>query len=354
MAYTSKFKGKEIDELLEKVQLGQVEGNSIPIVDSIDKLDNNAPVGTLSSVATQEGLKETKLSEVLKKLPDAPSMDSQEGLIEYLNNSPIVNKVNIFAPRVIPEEALYFIIFLAGGIDSLMGGGQGKVIIMGVTKSVAACEISLSQNDQRAIEIFSYDNASQTYVLNNEGINELNTILASDDFKYMGDILASVIGKTKQEDLDVIDTFISLYINHMPEADLYIKKEKWIRAIEPDIQKIYTELKNKISIPEINIGFTLTTGGLAESNVLYAIQGKLNEQIIKLNIDINNDFGYKEFMFYFPNNKLDDLQFLDKNETPLEIKWANDNYPIFETNSNYFISIVTFWGINLGVFVEFV
>lgn len=49
---------------------GAGSGAGVTIVDSVDKLDANAPVGTPAIVAVGGGIKETKFSEVFENLPD--------------------------------------------------------------------------------------------------------------------------------------------------------------------------------------------------------------------------------------------------------------------------------------------
>lgn len=341
-------------ELLNALNKGGGSGAGVTIVDSIDKLDENAPVGSIASVGVGGGIRETKFSEVFESLPDLPTSEDQAAAEEYLNALPIVNKINIVAPRVIPEDAQYAIIFFTGDISAILGQGEGKVIMIAVQKSGARAMFQSPQGEQQVFNLFMYDNASQTYTLDVQQINELNKIFASDDFKYLGDLLGSILGPMAPEDLIVIDTFMSLYIGAKSQAQLYIKDEEWVKVAERDIQKIYKELENKISIPKLDPGYTLFTGNVAEQNVFYVVS-LLDEPVIKLDIDTSIDsMQYKEFIFYFPNNNYTDIQFLDKNGIPLGIKWANGNSPIFEDGGNYFVSIVYGLRDYLGVFVEFI
>lgn len=334
---------------------GGGSGAGVTIVDSVDKLDKNAPVGTPAVVAVGGGIKETKFSKVFETLPDLPTTEDEEVMTEYLNALPIVSKINIVAPRVIPEDAEYVIIFFTGDIKAILGQGEGTVIMIDIQKSGAQAMFKSPQVEQKTFNLFMYDTVSQTYVLNIQQINELNAIFASDDFKYLGDFLGSILGPMSPEDLIVIDTFMSLYVGTKSQTQLYIKEEEWTKVAERDIQKIYKELENKISIPRLDAGYTLYTGNVAEQNVFYRVS-LLEEPIIKLDIDTSiSSAQYKEFIFYFPGNNETDIQFLDKNGIPLEIKWANGNSPIFEKGGNYFVSIVCGpVDYYLGVFVEFI
>lgn len=341
-------------ELLNALNKGGGSGAGVTIVDSVDKLDENAPVGSLAAVAVGGEIKETKFSEVFESLPDIPTTEDIAVIEAYINACPIINKVNIVAPRVIPEDAQYIIVFLAGDIEVITGGGEEKVIMIFVTKDGAQGMVQLSQEDQRMISLFTYDATSQTYVLDVQQINDLNTIIASDEFKYAGDLLGSLAGPMEPEDLIVIDSFISLYAGTKSQAQLYIKEEDWVKVAESEVQKIYKELENKVSILRVDNGLTLYIGNIAKPNILYNVY-ILQEPIIKLDIDTTTiDMQCKEYVFYFNDVDEEDIQFLDKNGIPLEIKWANGNSPIFEDGGNYLVSICTLMDCYLGVFVEFI
>lgn len=64
MAFKSKYKGSEIEEIFDKVSTGKV-GGGIEIVGSVDELNPDAPVGTMACVASKTE------TEVIKSFADA-------------------------------------------------------------------------------------------------------------------------------------------------------------------------------------------------------------------------------------------------------------------------------------------
>lgn len=69
MGFKSKYKGVEIENLLDKMS----EGGGITIVDSIDELDPNAELGSLASVVEPGSIKESSFRDLYQ--PDASMLD---------------------------------------------------------------------------------------------------------------------------------------------------------------------------------------------------------------------------------------------------------------------------------------
>lgn len=75
MGFKSKYKGFEIENLLDKISEGG--GGGITIVDSIDKLDPNAELGSLACVVEQGSIKESSFRDLYQ--PDASMLDQNTG-----------------------------------------------------------------------------------------------------------------------------------------------------------------------------------------------------------------------------------------------------------------------------------
>ena len=79
MAFKSKYKGFEIENLLDKMSEG---GDGITIVDSVDQLDPSAELGSLASVVEPGSITETLISELTQ--PDSSIINMDTGFIDAI------------------------------------------------------------------------------------------------------------------------------------------------------------------------------------------------------------------------------------------------------------------------------
>lgn len=98
MAFKSKYKGSEIEEIFDKVSTGKV-GGGIEIVGSVDELDPDAPVGTMACVAS-----ETE-TEVIKSFADAyPPTEEDMGLDWSVAKEKLTQITNVHINEDLPSD----------------------------------------------------------------------------------------------------------------------------------------------------------------------------------------------------------------------------------------------------------
>ena len=203
-------------------------------------------------------------------------------------------------------------------------------------------------NDNSQLPIFLWDETTQTYIKNENNIAIINNLLSSNNFAFSEDILSVLIGPLTNESIELINDIVYFYRNTESQAEVYVKKENWEKIIQSDIDKVYSILNTKLDIPVMGL-YGLLEDDLARSNIFYTCYLNNNPNI-KLDIDLTKENYYAEFMFNLRATNTMELVFSDRNGNPLDIIWANGNYPIVEDGHDYVISIIS--GM-LGVFVEF-
>lgn len=94
MSYISKYTGAEIEEILDTVSNGV--GGGVPIVNSIDELNPNSPVGSLASVVEPGSMTESLISELPQ--PDSSIINMDTGFIDA-TSCPQVSGLSIIIPE---------------------------------------------------------------------------------------------------------------------------------------------------------------------------------------------------------------------------------------------------------------
>lgn len=323
---------------------GGGSGSGVSIVDSVDKLDPNAKVGTLCSVATEGGIKEYTFRQILEISPEMPSSITEEDMIAYIKKCPVVNKFNIDVPKnnLTGIQAMLGFLSLPEGADLQ----SATMILLSIQEQGCIAQIITSSSNGQ-LPIFLWDESTQTYTKNEDAIITINNMLSSDVFYFCVDLMSAYLGPMSEETISIINNIMYLYTEVKSETEVYVKRENWEKVTQTDIDKINDDLSKKLNITGIQL-FGLIDDQMAEPNILYSCYLD-DDPTIKLNYS-SSDSKYSEFMFFLPNSPTGDLTFTDKNGNPLEISWANGNYPILKDNHKYIIVILN--GI-LGVFVEF-
>lgn len=108
MAFKSKYKGSEIEEIFDKVSTGKV-GGGIEIVGSVDELDPDAPVGTMACVASETEVE----CEVFKSLTDAYHPTEEDRDLEFETIQPKLTRI----PAIKIDEDELKIWFNAGAYE---------------------------------------------------------------------------------------------------------------------------------------------------------------------------------------------------------------------------------------------
>lgn len=226
-----------VNDIYFKETTGWRKINDIKIVDSIDKLDKNAPQGSLASVAVNT-LGEISFSELYQPTEEDIDLDippihkySRVNGISVIAPDPSINppefEINLFSEDFNPENNI-------GSVIGLVFDGYAE--LYNIADS--------SQNVE--FNLLIYNEEENTLTINEENLTELNNILSEKNYFYGG-----TYGPTNEDGDWGTDPSISDYIyraiSGVQKTDLYIKDTEGWKSFADE------ELKNQISDLEVNL-----------------------------------------------------------------------------------------------------
>lgn len=239
MGYKSKFKGAEIDGLLEQVKNGGTDGG-VPIVDSVDMLSADAPVG---SVAVVGGKEEKSFRHLIQPKEDVFDSDSNSVNTSLLSRVPKIK-------AMIPSEVVngpYVEVRLVGSTMehmirfSCIEYGRGEISLL--EARVDSGDIHLSKPLIKLTE--------NGYIIDAEYLETINSLLSNDEWFYLSNQSLSV----SAEEYDVLDRFI---VSSLLSANLFIKKDSWEKMLENELISINNNVKSIASSKQdvVKFGYT--------------------------------------------------------------------------------------------------
>lgn len=377
MGYTSKFTGAEIDNLLSKVQEGG-SGGGVPIVSSEAELDVNAPVGSLAVVAKESTLKEGGFNDLYQATADI--MDNESGALttpELLSNVP---SITFLAPEgeIVGSKVDIYIVPRSFSMTNAVMITLQIVVSNNIVTSVGGMS---TVGGYKFLTFIEYANGIPT--VNQADIDEINNILKTDDWCYLGSVTTGFVLTEGQK--ATLDKFFRIISGEPASQNLYIKKEDYIafatkeetEALDGTInqvseavkeqEKTIATLATKDEMSEIdqrveeNASSISTLDNKVHDN--YLTFERYNPETGEIRIGPNKYYRYRnirnDITLKFINPDYTDtvseyiveLQFSEKvNLTlPSGIVWLNDISPVADIGKTIVISVINF----LGVCAEF-
>lgn len=200
---------------------GGGSGSGIDIVDSIDKLDPNAEVGSIASVAVQGNYSETSIRDLYQ--PDASMLDQNTGTLtqpELLSSVSSINFLTpadysgvetaiILVPRTFSQTNIKMIQLFAAYSDGILAG-------------VVAMYINQAAGEQ--VEFIVGQVVDGVYTIDDSVVTAINDILASDDWCYLGFEVMEGVPMT-EEQFATLDKFVKAVAGVPSKVTIYIKKD---------------------------------------------------------------------------------------------------------------------------------
>lgn len=349
MGYTSKFKGSEIDALLEQVQKGGTgSGSGVPIVDSVDKLDTDAPVGSLAVVTTQGSMQELRFRDLYQ--PTADIMDTDTGGIATPELLSSVPEVKIMAPEG-SINGVNTSVYLV--LRTLSTQNQNIIVLFvscssGVVNSVGA---DIIMGDFNRLTLITYTNGVAT--ISQEAIDTLNSTLTTDDWCYFGSPESGFV--YTEEQLNTLDVFFTVLSGIPSTADIFKKTDKWEGAFAGYSKEI-NNLKNTVQ------GLDASKADIVQIKDLGSYTSSLRPN--EYNRKTNNSTGTLYFTLDSPSDTTayceyileincvsapSEIVFRNEDGTTASIVWANGVPPALTSGMTWVISISG----GLGVYCMF-
>jgi hypothetical protein len=232
--------GKTLSERIEEVA---ENGGGVPIVDSVDKLDPNAPQGSLATVAVNT-IGEVPFSELYQPTSDEVNMSA--GIVDTTNLSS-VSGITINSSFDTSAEIQPFMVYLFSK-DFNMQGGVGQVVGL---VPFTAVTMDVPTEEENEFELFT-PNEDGTIIVNEENLAIINNLLSSTEFVYGG-------VKSMDNDEFIDPSYAEIFykgIGGEQKTELYIKDiEEWrvvgdeeLKAKVDDLQTIVDNLEDKTDL----------------------------------------------------------------------------------------------------------
>ena len=321
MGYKLKYTGAEIDGLLE-----QVKNGGVPIVDSVDMLSVDAPLGNVAVV----GGKEEKSFRYLIQ-PTEDVFDMYSGSV----NTSLLSRVSGIK-AMIPSEVVngpYVEVYLVGSTMehmirfSCIEFGSGEISLL--EAQVDSGDIHLTKPLIGLTE--------NGYVIDAEWLEVINSLLSNDEWFY----LSSQSLNVSTEEYDALDRFI---VSSSLSANLFIKKDSWEKMLANELTSIENNIKS-IELSKQDV-VKLEASGSYNYHTLYP-NIKYNGTCVSssLNITLAEFMKLDNYHEYYLEIKLSSIpqkvMFFDEegNDVTNYVVWIDGESPEFIDDYVYIITI---------------
>ena len=342
MGFQSGMKGQDVLALLK---------NGLPIVDSIDKLDPNAELGSLASVVEPGSIEESSFRDLYQ--PDMSILDQTTGTLtqpELLSSVTSIKFLTptdysgvetsiIFIPRTFSQTNKKMIQLFAAYSDGILAG-------------VVAMYINQAAGEQ--VEFIVGQVVDGVYTIDDSVVTAINDILASDDWCYLGFEVMEGVPMT-EEQFATLDKFITAVAGVPSTADIYVKGDKWAQLYKNDLAKLATSIgivsKSVDAKADSTMVQTLPYNKKLTPNTYYTATNSSTGDLTYVLITPTDTTKYSEYILQLRcTSSPSSVSFTNESGTTLEIKWINNTPPTFEAGFTYLISIAN----NFGVFAQYV
>lgn len=239
MGFKSKYKGSEIENLLDKMSEGG--GGGITIVDSIDKLDTNTELGSLACVVEQGSIKESSVRDLYQ--PDASIIDQEAGVLTTPELLSSVSSVSVLAPEdnSIDIELVESMFYLVPRDFSMTNRTMAMVQIIPFQGVMAMAIINGDYDLPQQFILAEYSQDAMGYSSNDDQVEAFNEVLANGiDWCYLGAPETGFI--ITEEQFATIDLFVKAVAGVPSKAHVYLKKDNWEELYTKDFNRILNRI----------------------------------------------------------------------------------------------------------------
>ena len=246
MAFKSKYKGFEIENLLDKISEG---GDGITIVDSVDQLDPSAELGSLVSVVEPGSITETLISELPQ--PDSSIINMDTGFIDATSCTQVSGLSIIVPEGPIPvsmelteSEMLYFCSESVDLMNMTTGIMLGvfPVVVNNEIIALAGMYMNVTTMEQKELLLFQIQDGVVS--VDQTAIDECNAYIK--DLHYIGAMPYVMEGLSlTTEQLIIYDKVVKVVAGIPSKAHVYLKKDNWEELYAKDFEKLSSDI-NKL------------------------------------------------------------------------------------------------------------
>ena len=341
--------GITVEEAINNLSLN-VGGNGINIVATEDELDENAPAGTLSCVATPGTIEVISAKDLYQPTINDADMNTYTIITSGLSSVSNI-EISLDSPEV---EGVETMAYFCTENAPLMGGGDGAVFAIMASptdnyiSAIGGAYRNLGTQEEQEFLFYQVENSSVT--VNQEQIDTFMGLFKGFELYYLGNFEKMMVGGTiTPEELETIDKIVQISSGIKSTAELFLKKDKWEKqSLEFKLNDNILPIRNGV----VDLGFNrkkiveVTDSWMQISpNILYRYVGTSTSPHFYFNAT-NTGTVVDEYMveLTIPANTNMSISF------PSSVIWANGIAPVFEPGYTYQFSIVN----NLGTYVKFI
>lgn len=340
----------------ESISGGNSGGGGIEIVDSIDKLDPNAELGSLASVVTPGSIQETSFRDLYQA--DESILDPNTYTLNTEDCS-LVSGLSITPPLAPIESSSSIMLAFCTANMSLMDPVPGDIMAQlqfvpnaDNTKLIGLGGVMMDVATQIQTEYILFSiNDDGSVTVNQDQIDALNDVFANNELYYLGTFFYALEGASVPSDFyDVVDTSIQPVSGIPSITDIYIKEDKWTQLYKKNLDKLTSDLdKTKTTVEnkadKISIAAYSSYKGLQPNVYTTYTISYMGSFTIKL-AAIADTTIYNEYILELKcTSTPSSVAFNNADGTAATIVWANGIEPTFEAGMTYLISIVNGFGV---------
>lgn len=328
---------------------GNGGGGGITIVDSVDKLDPSAELGSMACVVEQGSIKESSFRDLYQ--PDASIIDQEAGVLTTPELLSSVSSVSVLAPEdnSIDIELVESMFYLVPRDFSMTNQAIAIVQIMPFQGVMAMAVFNDDYDSTQHFILAEYSQDAIGYISNDDQVEAFNAVLANGmDWCYLGTPETGFV--ITEEQFATIDLFVKAVAGVPSKAYVYLKKDNWEELYAKDFEKVTSNIgkveasmnakANKMPIESYSSYTGLKPNVYTTHTISYTGIGT-----IKL-ADIVDSSTYNEYIIEIKcTSTPSSVVFKDMNNTEAVINWANSSPPTFEAENTYLISIVNGFGL---------
>lgn len=319
------------------------EGSGITIVDDVSKLDPNAALGTLAAVVEPGSIQESSFRDLYQ--PDASILDQTTGTLTQPELLSSVSSINFLTPTDYDGVEIGTILIPRTFSQTDMRMIQLMVVYSnGMLAGVVAAYINQTTGEQA--EYIVGQVVDGVYTIDDAVVTAINDILASDDWCNLGIEIMYGVPMT-EEQFATLDKFVTAVAGFPSKVYLYQKGDEWGEFLGETIKKLQGSINNKSDVIFIRSFYDEPL----KPGVYYTKTNYNSGDITFTLVSPDDSSKYNEYNIELKcSSTPNSVSFTDGAGLVLNIKWANDKQPAFESGYTYIISIAN----GFGVFAEFI
>lgn len=322
-------------------------GNGVTIVDSVDKLDQSAPIGSVAVVAKKGQITTTSFRNLYQ--PTADDLDQVTGTLarpELLSG--VTDLAISFPNEVIQMPSESIMIYLVPRDFSINNPLMAAIIIEASTDATVLGIAAICMSDAGYNQLLLCEYVEGTPQINQSGVDDLLALLRDPDIEwcYFGNPETMAI---TEDEFNVIDKFFIPTAGFDTVSDLYILGDSWtkidhaaIQRLEGDIRLLEAQTNFPVEVLDASMNYISIYSNTYSKLSIPADRTK-SYNISTYTYNLDETLAH-EFIL-----ELDCTQAVVTISLPSSIKWVNEDAPVFSVGKKYVISIIG----DLGVWGEF-